>query len=222
MRFYITLTPGRQCCKTLIYCHSTETPSFCVIKQYFDGTYHGIAVSNTRVIYHGILTLEITGIFKTLAVNYHSIWALGKVRVFIAVIYRGIFITMAPGTASWPSSSIPMPEGLRSAAPFGHRRDGAVSWRRPKMRCFSSGKRRRLQNFESRLSPTWNSTHPYTLKFSFKLSLQKRFFKTRGRYELPVPLFYRGTANLGTSYIITAGVTSSSKDTPFWEWTWKV
>jgi hypothetical protein len=38
-------------------------PSFCVIKQYYDGNYCGMAVSNTMVIYHGISTLETTGIF---------------------------------------------------------------------------------------------------------------------------------------------------------------
>jgi hypothetical protein len=32
-----------------------------------------LAVSNTMVIYHGISTLEITGIFVTLAINYRSI-----------------------------------------------------------------------------------------------------------------------------------------------------
>jgi hypothetical protein len=62
-----------QCYKTLIYCLSTVTPSFCVIKQYYDGNYHGMAVSNTMVIYHGISTLEIISIFITLAVNYHGI-----------------------------------------------------------------------------------------------------------------------------------------------------
>jgi hypothetical protein len=56
-----------------MYCHSTVTPSFCVIKQYYDGNYCGMAVSNTTVIYCGISTLEITGIFKTLVVNYCSI-----------------------------------------------------------------------------------------------------------------------------------------------------
>jgi len=48
-------------------------PSFCVIKQYYDGNYHGMAVSNTKVIYRGISTLETTGIFITLAVNYNGI-----------------------------------------------------------------------------------------------------------------------------------------------------
>jgi hypothetical protein len=57
----------------LIYCHSTVTPPFCVIKQYYNGNYCAMAVSNTTVIYHGISTLEITGIFITLAVNYHGI-----------------------------------------------------------------------------------------------------------------------------------------------------
>jgi len=47
----------------VIYCHSMVISSFCVIKQYYDGNYHGMAVSNTTVIYHGISTLEITGIF---------------------------------------------------------------------------------------------------------------------------------------------------------------
>jgi hypothetical protein len=66
-------TSWSKCYKTLIYCHSTITPSFCVIKPYYDGNNCGIAVSNTMVIYHGISTLEITGIFITLAVNYRSI-----------------------------------------------------------------------------------------------------------------------------------------------------
>jgi hypothetical protein len=51
-------------------------PSFCVIKQYYDGNYHGRAVSNTTVIYcsiSGFSALETTGIFITLAVNYHGI-----------------------------------------------------------------------------------------------------------------------------------------------------
>jgi hypothetical protein len=62
-----------QCYKTLIYCHSTVMPSFYVLKQYYDGNYHGIAVSNTMLIYHGISTLKTTGIFITLAVNYYGI-----------------------------------------------------------------------------------------------------------------------------------------------------
>jgi hypothetical protein len=37
-----------------------------------------LAVLNTTVIYHGISTLEITGIFVTLAVNYGSIRTLEK------------------------------------------------------------------------------------------------------------------------------------------------
>jgi hypothetical protein len=57
----------------LIYCHSTVTPPFCVIKQYYNGNYCGMAVSNTTEIYHGIQTQEITGIFITLVVNYHGI-----------------------------------------------------------------------------------------------------------------------------------------------------
>jgi hypothetical protein len=44
-------------------------PSFCVTKQYYDGNYCGMAISNTMVIYCGISTLQITGIFITLAVN---------------------------------------------------------------------------------------------------------------------------------------------------------
>jgi hypothetical protein len=54
-------------------CHSTVTPSFCYIKQYYDGIYRGMAVSNTTVIYRGISTLEITGIFITLTVYYCGI-----------------------------------------------------------------------------------------------------------------------------------------------------
>jgi hypothetical protein len=38
-----------------------------------DGNYCGTAVSNTMVIYRGISSLEMTGIFITLAVNYHDI-----------------------------------------------------------------------------------------------------------------------------------------------------
>jgi hypothetical protein len=48
-----------------------------------------MAVSNTMVIYCGISTLETTGIFITLAVNYHRIWTLEKVGFFTAVNYRG-------------------------------------------------------------------------------------------------------------------------------------
>jgi hypothetical protein len=51
--------------KTLIYRHSTVTPSFCGIKQYYDHNYGGMEVSNTSVIYCDISTLEITGIFTT-------------------------------------------------------------------------------------------------------------------------------------------------------------
>jgi hypothetical protein len=69
----ITLAPWSQCYKTLIYRHSTVTTSFCVFKQYYDGNYCGMAVSNTMIIYRGISTLEITGIFITSTVNYYSI-----------------------------------------------------------------------------------------------------------------------------------------------------
>jgi len=41
------------------------------------------------VIYRGISTLETTGIFITLAVNYYGIWTLEKVGVFTTVIYHG-------------------------------------------------------------------------------------------------------------------------------------
>jgi hypothetical protein len=72
-------------------------PSFCVIKKYNSDNYHGMAVSNTMVIYHGISTLEIVVIFITLSVNYCSILTLEKVRFFTVVIYRGIFISLATG-----------------------------------------------------------------------------------------------------------------------------
>jgi hypothetical protein len=62
-----------QCYETLIYRHSTVTPSFCVIRQYYDSNYLGMAASNTTVIYCSISTLEIAGIFITLAVNYCGI-----------------------------------------------------------------------------------------------------------------------------------------------------
>jgi hypothetical protein len=68
-KFY-NIGPWSQCYKTLIYRHSTVTPSFCVIKQYYDSNYLGMAVSNTTVVYCGILTLEIAGIITILAVNY--------------------------------------------------------------------------------------------------------------------------------------------------------
>ncbi len=75
--YYKTFLPfslsRSQCYKTLINCHSTVTPTFYVIKQYYDGNYHGLAVANTMVIYHGISTLEITGIFKTSTVYYRGI-----------------------------------------------------------------------------------------------------------------------------------------------------
>ncbi len=61
----------------VIYCHSTVIPSFCVIKWYYYGNNCEMLVSNTMVIYHGILTLEKVGT----AVNYH-----------------GIFITLAKNT----------------------------------------------------------------------------------------------------------------------------
>jgi hypothetical protein len=45
-------------------------PSFCVIKLYYYGKYCGMLVSNTMVIYGGILTL---GKVAT-ALNYHGIF----------------------------------------------------------------------------------------------------------------------------------------------------
>jgi hypothetical protein len=71
-KFY-NIGPWSQCYKISFYCHSTVAPSFFVIKQYCDGNHHGMAVSNTIVIYLGISTLEITGIFITLVVNYCGI-----------------------------------------------------------------------------------------------------------------------------------------------------
>jgi hypothetical protein len=55
---------------TVIYCHFTVIPSFCVIKGYYYGKYCGMLVSNTMVIYHGILTLEKVGA----TVNCHGIF----------------------------------------------------------------------------------------------------------------------------------------------------
>ncbi len=50
------------------------TPSFCVIKQYYDSNYQGMAVSNTMVIYRGISTLETTGmVWNFYLVKYHKI-----------------------------------------------------------------------------------------------------------------------------------------------------
>jgi hypothetical protein len=50
-KFY-TLGPGANVIKLftmVIYCHSMVIPSFYVIKQYYLGNYHGMAVN-----YHGI------------------------------------------------------------------------------------------------------------------------------------------------------------------------
>ncbi len=80
--------PWSQCYKTLIHRHFTVTSSFCVIKQYYHSNLHGMALSNTMVIYHGISILEIRGIFITMAVNYHRIWTLEKVGFFIVLIYH--------------------------------------------------------------------------------------------------------------------------------------
>ncbi len=49
---------------------STVIPSFCVIKGYYYGNYHGMLVLNTMVIYHGILTTEKVDT----AVNYYGIF----------------------------------------------------------------------------------------------------------------------------------------------------
>ncbi len=61
----------------VIYRCSMVIQSFCVIKLYYYGKYCGMLVSNTMVIYGGILTL-------------------GKVAT--AVNYHGIFITLAKDT----------------------------------------------------------------------------------------------------------------------------
>ncbi len=48
MYCFIILTPGANFIKLLtvvIYCHSIITPSFCVIKLYYLGNYHGMAVN---------------------------------------------------------------------------------------------------------------------------------------------------------------------------------
>jgi hypothetical protein len=42
-----------------------------------------------QIIYRGISTLEITGIFITLTVNYYGILTLEKVGFFTVVIYLG-------------------------------------------------------------------------------------------------------------------------------------
>jgi hypothetical protein len=49
---FITSAPGANVIKLVtmvIYCHSMVIPSFCVIKLYYLGNYHGKAVN-----YHGI------------------------------------------------------------------------------------------------------------------------------------------------------------------------
>jgi hypothetical protein len=49
---FITLAPGANVIKlftAVIYCHSMVISSFCVIKVYYLGNYHGMAVN-----YHGI------------------------------------------------------------------------------------------------------------------------------------------------------------------------
>ena len=52
VKSFIGLTPGANVIKlftAVIYHHSTVIPSFCVIKLYYLGNYHGMAVN-----YHGI------------------------------------------------------------------------------------------------------------------------------------------------------------------------
>ncbi len=90
VKSFITLAPGANGIKnftTVIYCHSMVIPSFCVIKLYYLGNYHGMAVNYhgiklfynigqkksalsvklkipwqfSVVIFHSILTLEIVG-----------------------------------------------------------------------------------------------------------------------------------------------------------------
>jgi hypothetical protein len=51
-KMLVKLTPGANVIKlftAVIYCHSMVRPSFCVIKLYYLGNYHGMAVN-----YHGI------------------------------------------------------------------------------------------------------------------------------------------------------------------------
>jgi hypothetical protein len=51
-QFFIVQAPGANVIKlftAVIYCHSMVIPSFCVIKLYYLGNYHGMAVN-----YHGI------------------------------------------------------------------------------------------------------------------------------------------------------------------------
>jgi hypothetical protein len=68
------LPPGANVIKLKI---TAIPPSFCVIKQYYDGNYHRMTVSNTMVIYHGNLPWYFNTINNryclTLAVNYCSI-----------------------------------------------------------------------------------------------------------------------------------------------------
>ncbi len=52
LEYSTTLQPGANVIKLftmVIYCHSMVIPSFCVIKLYYLGNYHGMAVN-----YHGI------------------------------------------------------------------------------------------------------------------------------------------------------------------------
>jgi hypothetical protein len=79
---------------TVIYCHSMVMLPFCVIKQHYLGNYCGMAVN-----YHGIC---ITNVIKHNLTQNGSIilhhFNPRKSRVKISmVIYRGTFITLAPG-----------------------------------------------------------------------------------------------------------------------------
>ena len=52
VKSFIVQAPGANVIKLftmVIYCHSMVIPSFCVIKLYYLGNYHGMAVN-----YHGI------------------------------------------------------------------------------------------------------------------------------------------------------------------------
>jgi hypothetical protein len=85
---------------TVIYCHFKVTLSFCVIKLFYHGNYcrmivyyHGICVTN--IIKHN-LTLNVSTKLQygsELPQYFNSIKR--KVKI-TAVIYRAIFITLAP------------------------------------------------------------------------------------------------------------------------------
>jgi hypothetical protein len=65
---FITLSPGAYVIKlftAVIYCHSMLIPSFCVIKLYYLGNYHGMAVNyHTIKLFYNIGQNSLLSVLK--------------------------------------------------------------------------------------------------------------------------------------------------------------